>query len=144
MSEDLPPDDVETLYLHKLMELALRHGVQVYWMVMPLVPALHEGRERLGLNASYDRFVSSFRDYPNLTLLDVRRSGYEPSVFVDACHLDYQGAFVLSTQVATVLQWDHPPRTVTLPPYRSMPVDVPLETGRQSKLAILPNAEARR
>lgn len=131
----------EESYLHRFLALAAAHGVRVYWVVMPLTPALQQAREARGVDAEYTRFVRSFRKYPNLVVIDGRRSGYDHPVFVDACHLDPQGGFVLSSDVAEILRrgrgrGSDDVRWVNLPPYRDRPIDVPLENALQSQLAV--------
>jgi hypothetical protein len=78
--------------------------------------------------------------YPNVTVLDGRHSGYDHTLFVDASHLDGQGAYTLSRDVADVLRRglagdDAVVRTrwVDLPAYRACPVEVALEDVEQSR-----------
>jgi hypothetical protein len=89
--------------------------------------------------------------FPNVAVLDARRSGFEPPVFLDACHLDPQGGYVLSRSVADALGRSPErrgpaapgtPRWVTLPPYQNYPIDVPIEDVNQSLLAVKPGAGA--
>ena len=144
-------DPDEETYIHKFLGLAAAHGIRVCWVVMPLVPDMQSGREARGHDDEYARFARSFLSYSNLVVLDGRRSGYEPSVFMDACHLDPQGAYVFSKGVAEVLRRLDAPggapdqgRWVSLPAYREHPIDVPLEDLRQSGLALQADAAARR
>jgi hypothetical protein len=134
-------DPIEEVYLHKFLGLAAAHGIRVYWLVMPLAPALQSGRDAKGLDEEYTRFVRSFRKYSNLVVLDGRHSGYDAGVFMDACHLDPQGAYVFSRGVAEVLRRHDGgkaagERWVALPAYEEHPIDVPLEDLKQSGLAL--------
>ncbi|GAC1469376.1 MAG: hypothetical protein NVSMB9_13130 [Isosphaeraceae bacterium] len=138
--------------IRRFLRLASDHGIRVYWLVMPLAPALQAGREALGQDAAYTRFVYSFLDDPNLVVLDGRRSGYDHTLFKDACHLDPQGAFVFSEGVARVLRGhdrrgvgtSQIERWVNLPAYREHPIDVPIETMLQTQIALRPVAAALR
>ena len=71
------PPRAKRLYIRRFLDLAAAHGIRVYWLVMPLAPALQHAREVKGRDAEYTRFVRSFRGYPNLVVLDARRSGYD-------------------------------------------------------------------
>jgi hypothetical protein len=142
----------EELYLRRFLDLAAAHGITVYWLIMPMAPALQQAREAAGLDAAYDRFVRSFDRYPNLVVVDGRRSAYDRSVFLDACHLDPQGAFVFTEGVAEVLrrrggQDGRGPGGLAwyqLPRYRERPIDVPMEDIQQSGLAVMGLPPARR
>jgi hypothetical protein len=98
-------------------------------------------RDGSGVHARYDRFVRAMQArFPNLTVLDARYSGYLPAVFVDATHLDRDGAVRLSADVAEVLrEASHrpgaDPRWVKLPDYRERPVAISrmLEDVNQSR-----------
>jgi hypothetical protein len=137
-------------YLERFVALAAKHDVRVYWLIPPFVPALQHEREAQGLDARYDRMVERLQKrFPNVSVLDARRSGFEPPVFLDACHLDPQGAYVLSRVVADALGRSPArrgsaapgtPRWVTLPPYQDYPIDVPTEDINQSLLAVKPGA----
>ena len=133
----------EEFYLRRFLDLAAAHGVRVYWVVMPLCPSLEQNREARGLNAKYTEFVNSFAGDPNLVVLDARSSGYVHHVFTDACHLDVQGAFNFSSDVAEVLRREREgtagaghARWVKLPTYRERPIDVAIETAVDSEVAL--------
>jgi hypothetical protein len=115
---------------------------------MPLCPELQAGRERKGLDEDYTRFVRSFERFPNLVVLDGRRSGYDNPVFTDACHLDPQGAAVFSEGVAEILRANDRAserRTwIAMPTYRERPVNDPFESIGQSALALEPRKGVRR
>jgi hypothetical protein len=145
-------DKVEWHYLERFVALAAKHDVRVYWLIPPFVPALQHERDVQGLDARYDRMVERLQKrFPNVAVLDARRSGFEPPVFLDACHLDPQGGYVLSRSVADALGRSPErrgpaapgtPRWVTLPRYQNYPIDVPIEDVNQSLLAVKPGAGA--
>ena len=136
-------DPDEERYIHKFLALAAAHDIRVYWLMMPMIPAIQSGREARGHDDAYARFVRSFRRYENLVVLDGRHAGYDHTVFMDACHLDPQGAYVFSKGIAEILRRDDHEiekgkgmRWVGLAPYREQPIDVPLEDLKQSSLAL--------
>lgn len=141
---DGPCDPVERMYIGKILGLAREHGIRVYWLVLPLAPALHEERENMGLNASYTRLVNTFRDYSNLVVLDGRSSCYDKSAFVDASHLSFKGAQAFSNDVADVISQDRGLQWVNLPTYRDVPDIAPMETAMESQLALFPTEKTKR
>jgi hypothetical protein len=130
-------------YIRRLLAMAAGRDIPVYWLLPPLAPQLQARRDETGADAGYVRFVRSLQDrYPNVTVLDGRHAGYDHTVFVDATHLDGQGAYTLSRDVADVLRRDSAgvaakrPRWVDLPAYRPCPVEVALEDVEQSRRAL--------
>ena len=133
----------EVGYLRKFFRLAESRNIRVYWVVFPFTPLVQSGRETRGLDARYTRLLNSFRDDPNLVILDARYSSYEASVFRDASHLNLDGANTLSSDIAEVLR--HPPDRlldgpgpviVAMPRYRPIPIEVSIETRNQSAIAV--------
>jgi hypothetical protein len=131
-------DPLNATYIRRFLALCAQRGIRVYWLILPLAPELQARREAVGTDRVYEQFVARWQArYPNVTVVDGRHSGYEPSVFLDACHLDPQGAFVLSDDLARLLarrdvsaeKWVH------LPSYRDRPPDVLIEDILQSRLA---------
>ena len=114
---------------------------RAYWLLPPQRTRLQARRERSGAEAGYVRFVRSFAGAcPHVTVLDGRHAGYDHALFVDATHLDGQGAYTLSRDVADVLRRDLAEaaahavgRWVELPAYRACPVEVALEDVEQSR-----------
>jgi len=139
------------LYMHRLLQLAHEHGIRVYWVNLPLVPELNRQREAKGWNEVYDRFTKNFLAYPNLVVIDARTSGYEPSVFNDASHLSPEGAYVLSREIAEILDRDkfeprltEESRWMKLPPFLERRPDIPLEDYNTSAIAIAQPSAIRR
>jgi hypothetical protein len=129
-------DPLKARYVSRFLGLAAANGIRVYWLIPPFSPALQAGRERTGRDADYTRFVQSFRRYPNLVVLDGRYSGYDDSAFLDSCHIDSDGAYAYSKDVADAVRRPVGPRRVALPAYRKQPIDVPVETSHESVAAV--------
>jgi hypothetical protein len=129
-------------YLRKFFKLANARGIPVFLVVTPYTPPIQELREQLGQDAEITRFTASLRSsFPESTVLDARRSGYDSALFWDGMvHLDARGAVALSAEVAGVLKrhfatgkrsgW------VDLPPYRDPESAYPVEDIEQSATAL--------
>jgi hypothetical protein len=142
-------DPLNARYIGRLFDLAAARGIRVYWLLPPLAPALQARREERGAEAGYLAFVRRLqRLHPNVTILDGRHASYDHRLFVDATHLDGQGAYTLSRDVAAALGHDldrnrecagtarDEPRWVDLPAYRPCPVEMALEDVEQSRGAL--------
>jgi hypothetical protein len=133
---------INMAYLRRFLRLASSRGVQVYWIVPPFHPRLSGRRERLGLEARYSEFIRAAQSlFPEVIVLDGRRSGYGAALFSDATHLDREGAYALSDGVAEVLRLDlgrsaGARRRVELPAPRERPIEIKLEDDGQSCLAL--------
>lgn len=139
------PDPVKVRYFRRLIELAAANGVRVYWVISPFVPSLQTARDAKRLDAPYDKFAWAMTSkFPNLTVLDARHSGYAHSVFMDAIHLDIDGAAAFSRSIAEAINLDAPTQWVHLPKYRDTPVDAPFELAVDSALAVRSGAALRR
>ena len=100
-------DRVNAEYIRRLLNLAAARGVAVYWLLPPLTPQLQVRREQTGTEADFVRFVRSFQTpTASLTVLDARHADYDHTLFVDPTHLDSQGAYTLSRDVADILRHD--------------------------------------
>jgi hypothetical protein len=114
---------VNASYIRRLLALASTQKIQVYWVLPPFTPELQEKRDRANNVALYEAFVRGWMaEFPNLTVLDAERSGYEPNVFYDAAHLNREGALALSASVGDFLRTRQTTtsgdRWVKLPAYR--------------------------
>jgi hypothetical protein len=147
---------VNAEYIRRLFALAAARGVAVYWLLPPLTPQLQARREQAGAEAGFLEFIRALQaaTAAHVTVLDARHAGYEHRLFVDATHLDGQGAQALSRDVAAVLRRDLDvdragrtasapapapaprPRWVDLPAYHSCPVELALEDLEQSRRAV--------
>jgi hypothetical protein len=92
--------------IERLLQLAARRNIPVFWLLTPLTPGLQAFRDQSGSEASYERFVRSAQSrHPQiLTVLDGRRGAYPTWFFVDSTHLNGRGGIALSRAVATALQ----------------------------------------
>jgi hypothetical protein len=127
-------DRLNVKYLRAILDLCGSRQIQVYWLIPPVVPALLARRQAIGLEDAYDRFVQKIqRSYPDLTILDARRSGYEIQAFADAAHLEFSGAVALSADVGRILLGE-PARSrwINLPAYHQRTSDARLEDIAQS------------
>lgn len=137
-------------YMRRFLELAAERDIPVYWLLPPLAPETQALRERLGVDALFERLVGSVQaKYPNVTVVDARHAGYGNDVFTDPVHLDRHGTAALSAALGEVLsEWlrdpDPAPRWVALPPYPPQPIEVPWEDLDQTRIAIRDQAATRR
>src|SRR5262249_41529744 len=119
-----------------------RH-VPVFWLLPPVSPSRQARRDRSGLDEGFTRFVrETSARYPNVVVLDARRSGYARELFADPTHLPRVRAVELSAAVAAALAprlagvAASGPRWIDLPPFRGRSIDVALEEMEQSRLAV--------
>jgi hypothetical protein len=107
---------VNAEYIRRLFALTASRGIAVYWLLPPLSPQLQVRREMAGAEAGFEQFVRSMQaTAANVTVLDARHSGYGHRLFVDATHLNGEGAQSLSRDVADVLRRDLEHRGATVP-----------------------------
>ncbi len=141
------PDPIKARYFRRLIELAAANGVRVYWVMSPFVPDLQAGRDSKKLDAAYNEFAWAMTSkFPNLMVLDARHAGYKADVFMDAVHLDIDGASTLSQAVADAIENDESgsSKWVNLPPFRPRPINVPVEIAADSFKALFSGGEVRR
>ncbi len=125
-------------YVRWFLELAESHQIQVFWVIPPVAPAVHENRERLGINSQTTRMIESMvKRFRHLTVVDGRRSGFVESLFSDGTiHLDEHGAIALSAGLGEVLNQSFSGERlaawISLPPYRGLPDADRLEDLNQS------------
>lgn len=123
--------------LDRLLKLAARHRIRVYWLLPPISPGLQAWRERSGSEAKYEEFVRAYRErYPKVvTVIDARGIAREPALYVDATHLSGRGAVVLSRAVGQALKGEPTDGWIELgdPPARPDDADPPLEDVERSK-----------
>jgi hypothetical protein len=92
--------------IERLLRLASQYKVRVFWLLTPLSPKLQAIRDQAGAEARYEQFIRSLHArYPQImTVLDARRAGYSPALFVDATHLSGSGGSALSRTVAAAIE----------------------------------------
>jgi hypothetical protein len=89
----------------RFLALAAEHQIRVFWLLPPLVPALHDEIRRSGVDAQQDEFVRGWQaKYPNLVILDARKRVVDPEAFWDPQHLSAIGATAFSRAVGDVLR----------------------------------------
>jgi hypothetical protein len=137
------PYPANASYVRRALDLAASREVPVFWLLPPVSPSRQARRDRSGLDEGYTRFVrETAARYPNVVVLDARRSGYARDLFADPTHLHRVGAVELSAAVADALAprlagaSATGPRWIDLPPFRGRTIDVALEEMEQSRLAV--------
>jgi hypothetical protein len=135
-----PPDPAAEADLRRFFALAAARRIPVYWLLPPFHPKAAALRERGGQEAAFTEFARSWQaQYPNITIVDARRSGYGASVFADSVHLDRDGATALSAALADVLGPSPSvaagPRRVELPRYQARGAGAPPEGVEPSRIA---------
>ncbi|CAN5610068.1 hypothetical protein BH23PLA1_BH23PLA1_06780 [soil metagenome] len=129
-------------YLHEIFLICKQADIAMYWLIPPYSPNVLVGRERCGADEAFTRFIHTFGErYPNLTVLDARRSGFDHSVFIDGIHLDRRGAFALSQVLCDVLadqstKIAQKSRWVELSVFPSLEDDADFEDTAQSAMAL--------
>jgi len=91
--------------IERIVKLAEQRQIPLFWVLFPLSPRLQALRDQSGAEELHDKFMQSIvaRHSGIVTVLDARRSGYPPSLFADATHLNCNGALALSRSVAAVV-----------------------------------------
>jgi hypothetical protein len=127
-----PPDDrlLNTLsahYARRLVDVANRHAITVYWVLPPLSPPARAHRRSTGEEAYLVRLASLMQARSrNVVVIDGREAAYDPNVFVDLSHLDRKGAEAFSAALAGIIagslaEGAPPVRWMALAPYRESP-----------------------
>ncbi len=98
-------DPANSEAIERIVKLAAERRIPLFWVLFPLSPKLQSLRDRSGAEDLHERFMQSLvaRHSGIVTVLDARRSGYPPSLFVDSTHLNRNGARALSRSVAAVV-----------------------------------------
>ena len=145
MTKNFWCDKINRKYIERFLDLADRRGIRVVWLLPPISPGLQMLREQSGSDKSHGEFVRSLQTkHPRLIVFDARKSQYASSMFLDPVHLDGEGGYALSCDVASTLQTlvesgsiaDAEPCWVDLPAFRARPLDPRIENVEQSKLAV--------
>jgi hypothetical protein len=131
---------VNSLYVRRFLDLAAARGIAVFWLLPPTSPTFQARSEQNGVDAGCAAFVRETQaGYTNVVVIDGRRAGYRPEVFLDLTHLDSRGASTLSQAVAShigsYLAGIEPAPTtrwIALTPYRVRTDEISLEDLDQS------------
>ena len=92
---------VNRTYIKKLLDLARRNEIPVFWVLPPYKPELQARCEQSGFDQAHEAFIKGPPGrYPGLYVIDGRRAGYDPRVFTDLHHLGREGAAIFSADVA--------------------------------------------
>jgi hypothetical protein len=137
-------DPTNAVAIDRLFKLATQRRIPVFWLMPPLCPNLQAVRDQSGADGHYEQFVRALqtRYAQTMHVLDARRAGYPPHWFVDATHLNGDGALALSRSVAAAIEVEplgpHPVNPATwvaldLPSPLPAQLDVPFEDLDQSK-----------
>jgi hypothetical protein len=135
-------DPINTVYVRRFLDLAAERHIPVFWVIPPMVPQVQATREQKGLDALYTRYARAVQArYSNLVVVDARHAGYPHRLFVDAAHLDRDGARRFSAELADVLgrrlqDRGGQSRWFELPASHDVPEDPPIEDLQQSRLAL--------
>lgn len=129
---------VNNVFLRRFLDLAADREIPVYWVIPPILPALQAACERAGFTVEQSRFLHALIErYPNVIVVDGRRQDYDPAVFLDPNHLDRDGAYTFSIELAQILRQSiaqsptDRPRWVHLPPFVPRRADDEFQDLRQ-------------
>jgi hypothetical protein len=135
------PRPINLRYARRFLDLAARHGVRVFWVIPPVNPLVQDRRERCPLDAQHAGLLAALlADFPNLVVVDGRRSGYDRRAFHDATHLCREGAVALSAEIGDLIGRPYPAapgsRWTRLQPFRARNSAAPMEDLMESHHAI--------
>jgi hypothetical protein len=115
---------VNTAFARKTLKLAQAYKIPVFLTIMPVSPGMQQKYEINGIDQPYVEWVKKLEHrFANVTVVDLRHSNYDASVFYDPLHLDRDGAVAASISLANYLR-DHldgqpiGERWVQMPSYR--------------------------
>jgi hypothetical protein len=129
-------------YLHRFLELASAHEIQIAWLLPPTGRRFQAIRNRMGMNGFYTDLAHEVQArYPNVVVIDARFCGYPNEAFHDEIHLNRRGATTFSDDIASVLvtvlaDQEKSPKWVALPPYQARDPGFPLEDVDQSRISM--------
>jgi hypothetical protein len=135
--------------LRRFLELAAAHGVTVYWLLTPHLPAMHRKMAESGIDAQHEAFLRSWQArFPNVVVVDGRGKVSDPGAFYDANHLAARGAYAFSLGLGDALRHARagvpPSRWVTVADCRIVPLPEGYEDILQSHAALASAGEAQR
>ena len=123
------------------LALASKNNIRVFWVLTPVIPALHEKISQSGIDALHEEFLHKWRaKYPDLVILDARRKVAELDAFWDPQHLSVVGASAFSKTLGDVLRRSITGKLdqnwVSLPDVKIGPLPPGIENIDESRLAI--------
>lgn len=95
--------DFNAPLLHKFLSLAAEHNVPVYWLTMPVMPAVYESRAPVNFDADYFRFLDSLQQQHGIRFLQREFLIWDEAGFKDMTHLNAASAERLSQLVGEKL-----------------------------------------
>ena len=91
--------------IDRFLGLAAKHKIRVFWLLVPVIPALHDEIARSGIDASHEAFLRRWQaKYPDLVVLDGRKKVADLDAFWDPQHLSIVGASAFSRTLGDVLR----------------------------------------
>ena len=91
-------------YFHRLVDLAEKNEIPVYWVVFPIVGDAQFMREQLGHDSAHTQNLRALQKrHPRLTIFDARHSHFDTNEFYDSCHLNRLGATRISAALGDLL-----------------------------------------
>jgi hypothetical protein len=120
------PDPVAAAYAGRLLDLAGREQITVFFVLSPFHPDVQEDFERTGLDRRFGTFVDGLtRGRRGVVVVDARRGGCDISALIDPSHLNRRGAGWLTRGLGAAIRAElsRPgagPRAVELPPYQQL------------------------
>jgi hypothetical protein len=123
------------------LALATRNNIRVFWLIGPLIPALHDKIAQSGIYAQHDEFLRRWQvKYPDLVVLDARKKVGEIDAFWDPQHLSVIGASAFSKTLGDVLRRSMSGKIdqnwVSLPDVKIGPLPPGIENIDESRLAV--------
>jgi hypothetical protein len=131
--------------VERFLALAAAHDVPVYWLLPPLLPAVHARLAKSGFDARHEAFIRTWQErFPNLVVIDGRGTVSAAGGFWDANHLSAEGAYGFSLSLAVALRQTQTrtstglpaARWVRLPASRNTPIPEGVEDIDRSRLAL--------
>jgi len=144
------PSRINELYTKKFLGLAREHNIPVYCALMPTDPTLLIKRVACGMEGRYIGWLHWLQgQYPNLYVLDWRHAKYQPTVFMDALHLNVDGVTSISVALGDYLRRSArgegvDVRWVSMPEFKLDGTEVAVEDLGQSGVVMRSSAARRR
>lgn len=136
-------DPINARAIERFLALAAGRGVRVYWVLPPVIGPLQDRLEASGYDADHRAFVASWQArFPDLTVIDARRSVADPAAFSDPAHLAGPAAYAYSLALGDLLRdaLSRPGAAsahwLSLPPCRALPLPPGFEDDDASGLAL--------
>ena len=127
--------------IDRFLDLATRNKIRVFWLLPPMLPALHDKLASSGIDARHEAFIRSWQaKYPDLVVLDARKTVDPLVAFWDPQHLSICGASsfskVLGDALRGSIEGPTVARWVAMPGVPLGPLPPGVEDIDQSRLAV--------